>query len=216
MLTLYESFYLLALHEEKGTLLSYTTENLPVGLVGAVLDDLAILEKIKVNDNHRLELLEKEPTGDEFLDEALEAIQESEQLRKINYWIHALSSKPKKTSRRINEQLEEKGLLAQEDGRSLWVIPSPLAPDQHASAKYALKARLRAAALACAEPGLHELALLSLLRACSLLELVFVKDERKLASQRIHELVLGEALKNPLVQSIEEIEEAVSVNAASD
>lgn len=216
MLALYEQFYMLALHEEKGTLLSAVAENLPVALVGAVLDDLALLGKLRVNDNHRLELLERDLIGDEFLDDALESLRETEQTRKISYWIHALSQKPKKSSRRITEQLAEKGLVTLEDGRVVWVNPSPLLPNQTASAKYAIKTRLRAVVLACAPAEMQEIALLSLLRACDLLEIVFIKDERKLASQRIHELVLGEAFKNPIVQTIEEIEEAVALQTSSD
>lgn len=219
MLALYEDLFLIAIHEEKGTLLASAVEKLPVGLVGAILCELALMGKIKVKEKHHLELLDATPCADETLDEALAAIQDAKQERKVQYWITHLNFKPKKFYPRMAESLAAKGLVVQEDERLTWVTPAPGQPDGvevSASAKYLLKARLRAILLAGGEPSLRELALLSLLQTCALLDLAVTRDERKLAARRIRELILAEALKNPIAQTIDEIQEVVALQVEDD
>ena len=55
----------------------------------------------------------------------------------------------------------------------------------------------------------RDIVLLSLLRACGLLELVFLRDERKLASRKINQLFYNQALTDPVLQTIQEIESAI-------
>ncbi len=79
-----------------------------------------------------------------------------------------------------------------------------------------MKNRMRAQVLASAQAEPREIALLSLVKACDFLDLVFVRDECKLASRRIHELVVGEALKNPALQTIEVISAAIEAVVEED
>ncbi len=223
MLALYEDLFLIAVHEEKGTLPAWAAEKLPPGLAGAMLCELGLMGKIKVKEKHHLEVLDETPCGDELLDEAVAEIRAVKQERKAQYWVTHLNFKPKKSYPRIVARLADKGLVTQEDDRLTWVIPAPgqpegapQAPQINASAKYLLKARLRAILLAGVEPSLRELALLGLLQACSLLELVVTRDERRLAARRIRELLLAEALKNPIAQTIDEIQEAVTLHLEDD
>jgi len=64
--------------------------------------------------------------------------------------------------------------------------------------------------------GLWGLALLSLAKACNILKLIFTIDERKWARHRIYELMVKQALNNPLVQYIQEIEAAVESQVSAD
>jgi Trp operon repressor len=52
--------------------------------------------------------------------------------------------------------------------------------------------------------------LLSLLKACSLLNLVFTRDERKSAGKRVDALVKGEVFGDVVAKTIEEIETAAA------
>jgi hypothetical protein len=72
-----------------------------------------------------------------------------------------------------------------------------------------MKNRIRDLVLASTQAEPREIALLSLVKASNLLDLIFVRDERKLADRRIHELVVSEALKNPAIQTIEAIAVAI-------
>ena len=216
MLTLFEELFLLSIHEEKGTIINTMAEALPYGISGAILAELALLGKIGIQENHRIEVLDSNPTGDDILDEALEILAASEKNRRFGYWIETLSQKPAKRRKRLAERLIQKGVVSEEDDRLQWVIPFADSLDQYASAKYMMKNRLRALVLASAQVDVREVALLSLVRACGLLDFIFVKDERKLANRHIHELIVGEALKDPAVQTIEEIGAAIVAMVEED
>ena len=209
MLTLFEELFLLSIDEENGSPPPSIIDNLVFGMSGSVLAELAIRGKASVSDNHRIELKDLSPTSDEVLDEALEQIQASDQPRKVTYWIKHFGDEPKKMRQRLVERLEAGGIVKQEDNRLTWVIPFADSKDKSISAKFALKARIRKKVLAEEELDEHDLALLSLVKACNLLNLVFTKDERKLARRRIYELMVAKSLKNPQFQSIQEIEAAV-------
>jgi hypothetical protein len=113
----------------------------------------------------------------------------------------------------VVERLEANGVVKQEEKRLTWVIPYVDSPEKNASAKYALKARIRKSILSDEDLENHDLALLSLVKACNLLNLVFTKDERKMARRQIYELMVSKTLKDPEFQTIQEIEAAVEYQA---
>ena len=216
MLTLYDELYLLSIHEDKGTYIKSAVDRVKPGLVGAVLAELALMGKIQTSDNHRLVLIDKSPTEDDLLDEALAILGESEKERKFGYWISHLSNVVEKYHKKMAERLSNLGIFYQENDHLEWVTPTPLNPELNASAKYWLRRRLRGVVLAEEEVEQRSIALLSLIRACGLLELIFLKDERRYASRQINELVISEAMQNPVTQTIEEIETAIAVVVEDD
>jgi golgi phosphoprotein 3 len=216
MLSIFEELFLLALDEEKGTLLSFAKKTLPYALSGGILAELTFMGKVCSNEKHRLELVDASLTGDQILDEAIKEIGSSEKLRKLSYWVSEFSSKPKKLRERIGERLVEKKLLSQEDRRFFWRTPT--AEDTAlALTKFDLKTPLRVSILSN-DNGVdpHNMALLSLASASGLLSLIFTQDELTIARHRIHEKVIRGALGNPVMQSIEEIEQAIISNLDED
>ena len=216
MFSLFEELLLLAVHEDKGTFIGSALEKINTGLVGAVLAELALRGVIQIQENHRLRVVEANSIEDDILSEALGVMKESEKERKSGYWINALAQKPEKIRKRITERLIQQGVVTQEDDHLLWVIPSPLEPEKKASTKYWVKRRLRSIVLASEPAEQHDIALLNIIKACDLLDLVFLKDERRLASRQVGELVVSEALKNPVAQTIEEIGQAIAVVVEDD
>jgi hypothetical protein len=107
-------------------------------------------------------------------------------------------------------------VLKDDDGSYEWVTPFPPNSELNASAKFSLKRRLRMLGLTHSEPELAEVALLGLLKGSDALDLVYFKDERKIAAQRIYELVMSEALRTPAVQILQEIEEALESRTQAD
>jgi Golgi phosphoprotein 3 len=210
MLTLYEELLLLTIHEDKGIFIGSTIEPLKPGLVGAILADLALNAKICSTNNHRLQLPESTPIDDPLLDGVLNILKKSGKEHKFGYWINILNPKPEKLRREITKDLIQKGIVTQEDDRLLWVIPSPFHPDVKASTKYLVIKHLRDVVLAREDAQPPEIAFLSLVSACGLLDLVFLRDERKAASQRINELVVFHAMQNPLLETIQEIASAIA------
>jgi golgi phosphoprotein 3 len=209
MITLYEELLLMCMHEDKGIFIASTLDRLKPGLVGAVLADLALASKICSTNNHRLTVEDPTPTNDPILDDALVMLQKSEKEHKFGYWLNVLFPKPEKLRKKVVKSLIIKGLITQEDDHSEWVVPSPLHPEISASAKYAVIQHLRSVVLTKdqASPGI--IAFLSILSACGLLDLAFLRDERKLASQYINGLLVGEAMKDPPMETIQEIASAI-------
>jgi len=210
MLTLYEELLLLSIHADKGIFIGSAIDPLKPGLVGAVLAELALTGKISLSNNRRLHLVDDSPTDDPILDNALSDLKGSEKERKFGYWINTLSQKPEKPRKKITASLVQKGLLMQEDENLVWVIPSPFHPEIKASTKYSVINRLRNIVLAKEDAHPREIAFLGLVSACELLDLVFLRDERKVASQNINELVVYEAMKDPNLETIQEIVSAIA------
>jgi len=216
MFTLPEELLLLSIHEAKGTFFGSALERLKPGLAGAILAELALAGKIQAPHNHRLLLVNGSPLQDEVLDKALNTLNGSEKERKFGYWISTLSQKAEKTQGKIVESLIQKGVFTQDDERLAWAVPSPLQPESKASTKYLVTQRLRGIALAQEEFQTRDLVLLSLLRACDLLELVFLRDENKLASRYINEQLFSQAITDPVIQTVQEIEAAIAAVVEED
>jgi Golgi phosphoprotein 3 len=210
MLTLYEELQLLAIHDEKGIFIRSAVEPLKPGIAGAILAELAFANKICTVQNHRLKLEESTPTGDPILDDVLETLKNSEKERKFGYWINNLNPKPEKLQKVITANLVQKEILTQEDDRLLWVVPSHFHPEVKASTKYSVIKLLRGIVLAQEDAHPREIAFLSLVCACGLLDLIFLRDERRSANQKINELVVFYAMQNHSLETIQEISSAIA------
>jgi golgi phosphoprotein 3 len=212
MFTLYEELLLLSIHEEKGTFIGSTLDQMKPGLAGAVLAELALMGKIQASNNHRLQLIADGQTDIGLLDEVLHVLKEAEKERKFSYWIDTFSKRSRKLRKQITESLIKKNVITQEDDRLLWVNPSPVQTGVKASTKYWMKKRLRSIVLAAEETPVEprDMVLLSLLRACDLLDLVFLRDECKLANRYINQLIFSHGLNDPVIQTVQEIEAVVA------
>jgi hypothetical protein len=216
MSNLCDDIFLLTIHEDKGTILSSAQSNLPYGLAGALLTELALHGKLQVNPRHRVEVLDTSQTGDDLLDVPLQEIITVDQPHKVGYWINKLSEDHKKITKRLVERLVQEEIITLEDKRMLWVIPCARSPEPCGSAKFWIKTRLRKQALADQEVDLQDLALLNLVGSLNWFGLVFTQDERKLAFRRLRMLLVSLAMSNPIAQSIEEIGAAIESVADGD
>jgi golgi phosphoprotein 3 len=216
MIYVSEELYLLALNEEKGNILPFVKKSIAPALSGAILADLALQGKISSNEKHRVEIINSDPLGDEILDEALKEIKSSEKTRKLSYWVTSLGTKSKKLRQRFGEHLALKGILFQDESHFYWRQPSVENNQPPISTKYELKKSLRAEVLSDEAADIRSLALLNVLSGSELLNLIFTQDELSLAKRCIHEKLLRVALENPSLQTIEEIEQAISTSLDDD
>lgn len=216
MLSVFEELFLLALDEEKGNSLPFVKKSLAHALAGGILAELAFLGKVCSNEKHRLELVDAAPTGDENLDRVIKEMKSSDKPRKPAYWVSQLSARPNKLRERIGEGLVAKKLLFQEERRFFWRDPAGEDDAATAPSKFEIKKPLRASVLSTDEVDLHDLALMDLASGAGLLNLIFTQDELGYAPHRIHEKVVRSALKEPVMQTIQEIEQAIVISLEDD
>lgn len=207
MFSITEEFFLLSIDDDKGKILSAVSEGFELGLAGALLAGLALQGKISVNAK-RLTVIDPTPTSDSLLDAALSQIARDKRRRKVNHWLEKFGNK--KLADQVAARLVEKNVIRIEKKRYLWVIPYERFPQVDASAKYWVKHHLRSAVLAGGEvtPGI--VTMLSLLKACELLNLVFTRDEIKPARRKVTELVHGEVIGQAVADTVAEIEAATA------
>jgi golgi phosphoprotein 3 len=189
ILSISEELLILCISNDKGSISNSAKSVLPYGLAGAVLADLALISKIQIKDD-RLFLSGLIPTGEALSDEIMSALYNEKKPRKLKHWVDNLGHKHNIKS--VAKRLVERNVIRIEQKHYLWVIPYELYPQQDASAKYWVKQHLRSIVLAGEKAESADIALLSLLRACRLLSLVFTHDEYKAAEKQVNELTKGE------------------------
>lgn len=209
MLTLSEEIFLLALDDDNGNILSFAKKPIGYGIGGAILSELVFQDRIQIGEKHRLTLKNSSPTGDEILDEAIVEIKQSDKAHRPSYWISQFNLKKKKLREQLGGHLVSKGILHQEERRFFWVFNEDEVESAMPPQKYRMKEDLRSKILSKETNDAHSLALLKLLSASGMLDLVFTHDEHNLASRSINEKVIRAALEKPELQIIEEIGQAV-------
>jgi hypothetical protein len=213
MLNLSEELFLLAINDAKGTLVRSVSGYLRYGLAGAVLADLALRERLAIDEKKRIVVREGPLTGDALLDETVEQLQTWERARRATGWINRLGKR--KLQSRVADRLIEQGVLTRDNKRFLWVIPYATYPQQAAlgrpsTEKREIKQRLRASILGSELPDARTLALLSLVRATRMIRLVFTPDERTAAARQIKGLVKEDVFGQAVAEVLEDIDAATA------
>lgn len=210
MFSLYDELFLLALDDDKGNFLPFTRKTITYGLVGALLAELGLRNKICSNSRQRLEVIDTEPTGDVILDEILREISGTEKPRKFLFWVNLFAEHPKKLRTTVGESLAARNLVEQDDNRFLWTHSSKEAIPAMLS-KYEMKEPLREMIFLNTEVNPHHLALLNLIGAAGLLNLIFTTDEIPTAKQLIQAKTMEAAITNPVLETVEAIGYAVAL-----
>jgi Golgi phosphoprotein 3 len=118
MLTIGEQLLLLALHDEKGTVVFSASTALPYGLAGTTLLDLYFGNRIDIIER-QVHVIDDAPTGDEILDEMLQLIQSSCKTTDLKHWISRINDRVKDLKGRLADSLMRKGVLEREEHRLL-------------------------------------------------------------------------------------------------
>ena len=218
MLTLSEQLLLLALNDEKGSVVFAASTALPYGLAGACLLDLLLLNKITFQDK-KVELLDTSPTGNGLLDESLQLLSESEKHRDVKFWVNRIHGKVKHLQNRIADGLVEKEILKKEEHKFLWVIPYNRYPTQNMTEEMDIRNMIRNVVLMDQPAGDREIALISLLKACELVNQVFQRGERHNAKKKIKALAaqneVGKAVSHIVQEITAAVAAAIAVSAAA-
>ncbi|MBN1939906.1 MAG: GPP34 family phosphoprotein [Candidatus Aminicenantes bacterium] len=199
-LTLAEELLLLALKDEKGTILLSASSGLHFGLAGAALMELFLMKKADVQDK-RLAAAGTAGPKDPILNEIWQAVRDKEKPKAIRFWVEKYG-RTNKLRNRCLDRLVEKGILAREKRKVLFVFPGNRYPTANPRPESEERLRLRRAVLDHKPVEPRTVMLLSLIQACDLVGEIFPKPEKKEAKKRIKEMVKNEEIGRVVAQEI--------------
>src|SRR5215212_2077859 len=141
-----EELLLLALHDEKGSVIPAAARVLNGALIGAVLMELGLQDRLDEGPDGTL-VADPTPTGNEILDEASSWIAQADRPRMPSYWVGRLAGRIPRLKDRLLEQLVSKGILERRERRILWIFPSRSFPLADAAVEQQARDRIRAVIL---------------------------------------------------------------------
>lgn len=208
MLTLPEQLLLLALHDQKGTILSSASISIEYGLAGAVIMELALRGKVQMRAK-KLVVVDSAATGDDVLDRVLGQMKEAGKDRDAAYWINRLPSKIKIKPAML-ERLVQQRILNMEEQKILGLFGSPHYPTRNPQEEKKLREQIRQTVL-CRYPTEAKLvALVGLVQACGLTNEIFSKEERKEADRRIKEIMQHDPVAKAVADTVIGIQAALA------
>jgi len=209
-LRLSEELLLLALDDEKGTIVSKASMAISYSLAGAVLLELVLQQKVQLDGKH-LVLKDSRLTGDYIYDFVIKLLSSSEKLRTIEYWITKLGDKIKEIKEKLLERLTDKGILEKVEGKVLWIFSTQKYPTRYEKPEYVLRKRIHDIVIGGNEPDDQSSMLLGLIQASDLVKEVFRnKEEYKAAKKRIKELVEGDVVNKAVNNAVQAIQAAIT------
>jgi alkylhydroperoxidase/carboxymuconolactone decarboxylase family protein YurZ len=203
-LYLHEQVMLMALNDERGTL-QPGAGNSHYALAAAVLSELLLRERISITDDKKkfVEVVNAKPVSEPILDECLEKISTAKRRRRAADWVASFASQGK-VGQRIAEQLCDRGILHETEGRILLIFKRKLFPEIDHKPEQHLMEELRRAIWS--DPGQmikpKMVALIGLANATGLLSVYFNRKELKERKARIAEIVKGGAISGATSEAI--------------
>jgi hypothetical protein len=203
MLGFVEEIVLLQL-DEHGKLIELPLSAADVVLAGAALMELALRNKVDT-DLNRFFVVDREPTGDEMLDDALSALTENGEEGTTSAAIERITLNAGRYRDIALKRLVEKGVLREEEGRFLWVFHTRRYPVIDDTEQREVRERLRQLILTDEIPDPRDVVLLCLIDACGLLGLVLSLDEIAARRERIEQLTRLDLIGQAVTRAVGEI-----------
>ena len=218
-----EEYLLLALDEQTGKL-RVGGERLEPALGGALLVELALMERVGVTPHDagwtrrgRVTITSLTPTDDPELDAALQKLAANED-KKVKDLISTFASKKNRLGHGVRERLQDRllaaGALQRVDGTVLGFIPRTTWPAGDPAAEDDVRRRLQGALVEGTTPSERTVALVALLQVTGLLPKVVTADDKRAVKTRARELTEGDWAAKAVKDAIEEAA-AASVAAAT-
>ena len=216
-----EEFLLLCLDDESGRK-SISDEKIDPALGGALLVELALLERIGITGDEegwrrrrRVTITSTTPTDDPVLDEALGYLEEAEG-RKAKDLISPMSWRPmtKGLRKKLLQRLAAAGVLSEERGSALGIFPVTRWPARDTGPEWEVRGRLRSALVDGLSPTERTVALISLLHATGHVHRALPHEDKSLVRRRAKELAEGDWAAKAVKQIIDDIHAAGAAAAS--
>lgn len=210
MLSFAEEIFLLALDDREGSIKPLPVSALEYALAGALLIELAFLDRIDI-DLKSLQVADTKPTGNQLLDKVMDQIGRKSEAQPTAYWLAFFAGQAKQIQEHVLAQLIAKGILKMEDRKILWVFKARRYPVIDNREIKEVKTRLRELILSDDIPDPREAVLISLVDACRLFDDLFSSDEFERVQPRIKALAKLDLIGQEVARSIREIAQAMAL-----
>ena len=205
MLSFAEEIYLLSLGDNGKISLCGGRAALHRALCGAVLCELAFLNRIDV-DLKVLYVVDSTPAGVAILDDALEMLNSLDRKESIHFWLEQMLPDAGKLEQDVAAELVNKGILKLEETRVLWVFPSRSYPLINDVEVKDVKRRLGEIVLSSDElPTPRDTVLISLAYACDLFHEILAPDDLERCRPRIEALSKLDLLGQEIIREVSEL-----------
>lgn len=218
-----EILFLLALDRERGVIRPEMERSLDYALAGAILMDLALQNRIdtdltcirhnpaeETRDPLLLQVVDKQPTGDVLLDEALKELQHKADPRPTREWLTHFSGEGKSIRERVLVQLAAAKVLDVKEEKKLifFKIRRYFLTDSRGID--AIKSRLRELVMSDEIPDPREVVLVGLANSCRLFDEILPPEDLARARPRITALRKFDLIGQAMSGIIHEIEHSIS------
>jgi golgi phosphoprotein 3 len=192
-LTLADEIVVLLLEDDTGAVKPACAGVANIAIAGGVLMELALLGRIDT-DLTSLFIVDPNPAGDEFLDQALRMIAAEPQKQSSGWWIERLGLRTGDLVGKVLGRLVEAGILRSEDRRFLWVFSRRAYPQNSGREEREAKARIASIVFDDTVPDPRDTLLLSLADSAGVLDDLFSSKQMSKASKRVAEVVALEEI----------------------
>ena len=209
-LSIAEEFLLLSLDDKKGVVCNQPFMGMEFGLAGAVLMELALLGKIKAEEN-RLMIIDNSPTENQIFDDALVMIANQQNDEDAKYWVWKLGIHIQEIKDYFINHLIELGILEKKEKNILWIYKRKCYPTIDDKMERREIARIRSIILDKVEPVHRDIVLISLMRSCNLTNQLFTQQEQDKAGEKIEKIARKDLIGQAVYEAIHEILQKLSV-----
>ena len=176
---------LLALDDERGTVLPQAAIGLDYGLAGAIVMELALRGRIRVNADT---VSDAGPaTDDALLDDALRTIAVTPG-KDLSHWVWHLSRDLGGLRQRPLDRLVAQGTLEKREKRVLLLFHQNVYPERDARVEHDIRTRVDGALLYGQTPDAQTACLIHLAAACRITDVIYPRDRHTAIKARIDEL----------------------------
>lgn len=208
MFNLAEDLYLLALQDDKGSLAGMVSMFANYMAAGAVLIDLNLQGRIHL-ENDQVKVANPAPLGDPVLDRALEMMAQSKTSLPPAKWVQQFSKLYKELHGLMTARLIKNRVIKRVDKRILGIFPVQRYPLRRKKYKRELLRGVRSAILRNRAPDERMMGMIRLIYVTGLVNVIFQRDERRKAKEKIMELLKAESLSTDMDQADNTIAKAV-------
>ena len=203
---------LLALDDERGTVLPAAGIGLDYGLAGAIVMELALQGRLQV-DGERVTATGS-ATDDPLLDDALRTIAATPG-KTLSHWVRHLPGEMNGLRQRLLDRLVARGTLTRRDQRVLLLFHRNVYPERDARVEHDIRARLDGVLLRGESSDAATACLIHLAAACRVTDAIYPRDQHEAIRARMAELDdAGAAGANAVADMVARAETAAITAAA--